>query len=141
MPNNLNSKKMRKNILNILLVTAVAFGFCSCVQDNLDPLTGKYPKPGEVNLTEAQVADIAKDGAKRTFSINFSGNGNTLAAKFIANDYFLPAASYTPADAEFAKKGNYLIGAGGTTLNGKAVASGSLNVTKDEDAYTMSGTV
>ena len=141
MPNNLNSKKMRKNILNILLVTAAAFGFCSCVQDNLDPLTGKYPKPGEVNLTEAQVADIAKDGAKRTFSINFSGNGNTLAAKFIANDYFLPAASYTPADAEFAKKGNYLIGAGGTTLNGKAVASGSLNVTKDEDAYTMSGTV
>lgn len=125
-----------------IALASVALFAAGCSQDALDDLTGKFPAPTVANYTSATANGVTKDASKRIFDVTFTGNsGETLNMKFVGDSYFLHAAAFTPSDAATAKKGNYIIGAGGSTYNSQAITEGVVTVDKNGDAYTLSGTI
>ena len=117
----------------------------SCVQDAIEPLTGKYEKPVRYELNKLVKNEVVKGEQTRTFNIILTNDSATLDIKFVGNKYFLPENGYTAAAADVAKNGNYLVGAGGSTftVNGNTVniENGTISVKQEEGQYTFQGTV
>jgi len=121
---------------------SIALFAASCSEDAIDDLTGKYPAPTATTYTTATDNGVTKDGTKRIFDVTFTGAaGETLNMKFVGDSYFLHAAAFTPSDATSAKKGNYIIGEGGSTYNSQAISEGVATIAKAGDDYTISGTL
>ena len=129
----------------ILATAASILALSSCVEEALSPLTGKYPKPESYELNTLVAQSVEKGEKTRTFTVEVSGQDASLKMKFVGDKYFLAAESYTAAPADAAKKGNYLVGNGGSTftIGGKEVGieSGTLVVKQNDADYEMSGTL
>lgn len=126
---------MKKNSI-VLLAVAALLGLGACTKTALDPLTGAFPAPKEVQFTSlAQMTNEKAENRIITLDLA-SAEGITLHAVFMAdkNVYYLPASIYTAADAATAKKGNFITGQ--TTIDGKAVSSGTITVEGDGGSGT-----
>lgn len=108
----------------------------SCVDDAIAPLTGKYEKPVVYEMNTLVSQSVEKGEKTRTFTVELANDEASLFMKFVGDKYYLNDAGYTAAPADAAKKGNYLVGNGGSTftLDGQAipVESGTLIVAQTE---------
>ena len=132
-----------KLLHKIFAAAASIMALSSCVQDAIDPLTGKYEKPVSYELNKLVKNEVVKGEQTRTFNIVLTDDTATLDIKFVGNKYFLPDNGYTAAAADAAKNGNYLVGTGGSTftVNGNTVniENGSISVKQEEGKYTFQG--
>ena len=135
---------MKRYCIPVILAASVALMAVSCQKSAIDPLTGIYAPASEVNLSSLSSNTVEKGESTRTFTLKFSGSSD-VQFTLVGNKYFLPANTYTVADAATAKNGNYI--GSMTTVAGKTVSSGSVVVSKSGDAnvyaqsdvYTISG--
>ena len=125
----------------------------ACNNKAVDDLKGIYPPPTDETAVSAVDLGIEKlSKSSRIFSVEFTmESGETLVMQMLGATYFLPTASYTPADYVSAKNGNYIVAtdmapgygsyfrkSDGTQYN---VTNGNLTVTKqgETDDYKVSG--
>ena len=126
----------------IYLISAfvLALGLVGCTRTELDPLTGVFPSPTEVTLSQAATVqlDAYKDDLdRRIFDLELSEAGNSLKATLVGDKYFLPANQYTEALDAVAQKGNFILGK--TSVNGRAVKQGTITVEMLSQADTEEG--
>ena len=128
-----------KLIYKLFAAAASILALSSCVEDAIEPMTGKYEKPvlHEMNTLASQ--SVEKGDKTRTFTVELSGENAKLTMKMVSDKYFLTDGSYTPATADAAKKNTYIVGNGGSSFNGVLVESGSLKVVQGEGTYSFSG--
>lgn len=108
---------------------------CSTADDAISDLKGIYSAPVDLTITGANVADKAKDGAIRTYTVDFTtAQGDAVHLVLVSNQYYLTANGYTYADAAVAKNGNFTTG---STINGAAVTDGTFALAKDGDNYVI----
>ncbi len=126
---------MKKN--NIILFASALLFLGACTDTALDPLSGVFPAPKEVQLSS--LSGMTNDkGANRIITVDLSSpDGVKLHAVFVAdkNVYFLPSSIYTAADAATAKKGNFI--STESTIDGKGIASGNITVEGDGVNYKV----
>lgn len=138
-------KNISKYIPLLLLVTL----FCGCDEDAIDPLTGKYPIPVEYTLNNLQSQDVSTLSNERyLFTLELTDDKNVLHLEMVGDLYYLPGQTYTlyvkgaENTDEYGGTGtfahSYFTAADGSS-NQAAIISGSLNVEKQEDNYTLSG--
>jgi hypothetical protein len=141
-----------KNILKIYMSAVMIAGlllFTACEQDAIEPLTGKYPVPGNYTLATLLSQDAVKSATTRIFTLELGSSSQHLSVEFAGNrlNHLLPAGNYTIADQSVAKAGNYIAGHdnGGTYwVNGNSrlkLTDGTIVVQVTGDTYTISGTV
>lgn len=138
-----------KNIckyIPLLLITL----FCGCTVDAIDPLTGKYPVPVEYTLDKLESQSVSTlTNSRYLFALTLTDDNNTLYLEMVGDVYYLPGQTYTlyvkgtePDADEYGGTGtfahSYFTAADGSA-NQTAIVSGSLNVEKQEDNYTLSG--
>lgn len=138
-----------KNIckyIPLLLITL----FCGCTVDAIDPLTGKYPVPVEYTLDKLESQSVSTlTNSRYLFALTLTDDNNTLYLEMVGDVYYLPGQTYTlyvkgiePNADEYGGTGtfthSYFTAADGSA-NQAAIVSGSLNVEKQEDNYTLSG--
>lgn len=126
---------------------AVLLAGSSCAESAIDDLHGIYKAPEDCKFTSAQSISVEKiDKGLRIFDVNFTTtDGDILNMKFVGDSYFLPASAFTPSSVNDVKKGNYVIGNGGSSFIPKgsspvSLTRGQVIVAKNGDDYTLSGT-
>ena len=128
-----------KLIYKVFAAAAGILALSSCVEDAIQPLTGKYEKPATYELNTLVAQSVEKGDKTRTFTVELSGSNATLSMKLVGDKYFLADGSYTPATADQAKKNTYIVGNGGTTFNNIPVESGSIKIAQGTGTYSFSG--
>ena len=128
-----------KLIYKVFAAAAGILALSSCVEDAIQPLTGKYEKPATYELNTLVAQSVEKGDKTRTFTVELSGSHATLSMKLVGDKYFLADGSYTPATADQAKKNTYIVGNGGTTFNNIPVESGSIKIAQGTGTYSFSG--
>ena len=128
-----------KLIYKVFAAAAGILALSSCVEDAIQPLTGKYEKPATYELNTLAAQSVEKGDKTRTFTVELSGSNATLSMKLVGDKYFLADGSYTPATADQAKKNTYIVGNGGTTFNNIPVESGSIKIAQGTGTYSFSG--
>ena len=128
-----------KLIYKVFAAAAGILALSSCVEDAIQPLTGKYEKPASYELNTLVAQSVEKGDKTRTFTVELSGSNATLSMKLVGDKYFLADGSYTPATADQAKKNTYIVGNGGTTFNNIPVESGSIKIAQGTGTYSFSG--
>ena len=128
-----------KLIYKVFAAAAGILALSSCVEDAIQPLTGKYEKPATYELNTLAAQSVEKGDKTRTFTVELSGSNATLSMKLVGDKYFLADGSYTPATADQAKKNTYIVGNGGTTFNNIPVESGSIKIAQGTGTYIFSG--
>ena len=128
-----------KLLYKLFAAAASILALSSCVENAIEPMTGKYEKPvlHEMNTLASQ--SVEKGEKTRTFTVELSGENAKLTMKMVGDKYFLADGSYTPATADAAKKNTYIVGNGGSSFNGVLVESGSLKVVQGEGTYSFAG--
>ena len=118
----------------------------SCVDDAVEPLTGKYTEPVLYDFDAVVSHSEEKQENRRLFAVQFTNaEGGELSVTFVGDTYYLHTAAFTAAVDTAAKKGNYILGKEYTSFKKSdtdasvAVENGTLNVTKDGDNYTVNG--
>lgn len=115
---------------------ASIFSSCSGVDDAISDLSGIYAAPTDLTITSATIADKTKDGSLRTYTIDFNtSEGKTITLALVSSQYYLATNGYTYAAAGSAKNGNFT---DGSTIDGKAITSGTFALTQDGEDYTIS---
>ena len=153
---------MKKTIKSFLVAAAALFAFTACTEEPaLDDLGGKYPAPDNYTMNTLLFEERVQGESVHNFNLivategltlegeTYSGNGAALSLKLLDNKSTLTTQSYTAAAADKAKKGNYLIGEGGSQLlvveNGtvtpKNIVSGEVIVTLFQEQYNLYGTL
>ena len=153
---------MKKTIKSFLVAAAALFAFTACTEEPaLDDLGGKYPAPDNYTMNNLLFEERVQGESVHNFNLivategltlegeTYSGNGAALSLKLLDNKSTLTTQSYTAAAADKAKKGNYLIGEGGSQLlvveNGtvtpKNIVSGEVIVTLFQEQYNLYGTL
>lgn len=132
-----------KSIYKYMVLAMMVGSFAGCDEDAIDPLTGKYAVPEEYTLTSMELQETEKlDSGNRVFTIEMSGDGNTLTVDFVSSVYYLVAETYTIADdntTALTYTNAYWTAADGSSTNAQLV-SGSLSVESDDnESYTVSG--
>lgn len=134
-------KKIKYLLMSVLIAAT------SCSESAIDDLQGIYKAPDDCQFTSAKSVSVDKiDKGLRVFDVNFtSSNGDVLNMKFVGDTYFLAGAAFTPAEAGALKKGNYIIGNGGSSYtpsgsSAKTINRGQVILGKEGDNYTISGT-
>lgn len=132
---------MKKYILYI----AAGVLALSCTKSAIDPLSADYPKPTTYNLNQFTPGERTKDeNGKFHFPLSITSSaGDQLNLVLVADTYYIPAITFSGGTSANVKAGNYLAdessfapaGESAKTLN----TEGTLNVTKVEDHYTVSG--
>jgi hypothetical protein len=130
-------------------MTAGLMLFAACEKEAIDPLDGKYPAPETCTLSGLVSQDMQKGASTRTFTLELGNSNQYLTVDFVGSrlSYFLAPGNYTIADQSVAKAGNYVAGYGdgGTywvTAGAKLkLIDGTISVTLNGDAYTISGIV
>ena len=134
-----------KLLYKLFAAAASILALVSCVEEAIEPLTGKYEKPVTYELNTVVKNEVIKGESTRTFNVVLTDNVAALDMKFVGNKYFLPDNGYTAATADKAKNGYYIVGNGGSTftLNGNTVGvdSGTLTVKQENGNYTFKGTL
>ncbi|MDR3286262.1 MAG: hypothetical protein LBT27_02310 [Prevotellaceae bacterium] len=155
-----------KHILKLFagtIVIAVICTFTACENDAIDHMSGKYPVPEDYALSNLLLQNVQKNESSRTVTLIVStsgltapnaGTGSYLTIEFLSPrlNHFLRDGSYTIANQSTARVGNYVEGynGGGTywvdVANGAEskklkVTDGTLSVGKNDDNYTIRGTV
>ena len=128
-----------KLIYKVFAAAAGILALSSCVEDAIQPLTGKYEKPATYELNTLVAQSVEKGDKTRTFTVELSGSNATLSMTLVGDKYFLADGSYTPATADQAKKNTYIVGNGGTTFNNIPVESGSIKIAQGTGTYSFSG--
>ena len=153
---------MKKTIKSFLVAAAALFAFTACTEEPaLDDLGGKYPAPDTYEMDNLLFEERVQGESVHNFNLivategltlegeTYSGNGAALSLKLLDNKSTLTTQSYTAAAADKAKKGNYLVGEGGSQLlvveNGtvtpKNIVSGEVIVTLFQEQYNLYGTL
>ena len=153
---------MKKTIKSFLVAAAALFAFTACTEEPaLDDLGGKYPAPDNYTMNNLLFEERVQGESVHNFNLivategltlegeTYSGNGAALSLKLLDNKSTLTTQSYTAAAADKAKKGNYLVGEGGSQLlvveNGivtpKNIVSGEVIVTLFQEQYNLYGTL
>ena len=126
-------------------VTAVML--CSCNEKAIDDLQGLYQAPEDLTFVSATDNGVEKVGKMtKLFNVAFAtANGDVLNMQFVGDTYYLQTGSYIPANAATATKGNdvvekcsYVRKGGGLAIG---LTRGILNVEKDNDNYSVSGSL
>ena len=132
-----------KALYKILAAAASILALSSCVEEAVAPLTGVYEKPVVYEMNTLVSQPVEKGEKTRTFTVEMSGTNSSMTMKFVGDKYYLHDAGYTAAPAAEAKKGNYIVGNGGSTftLNGNTVNidSGTMTVVQKEGNYSFHG--
>lgn len=128
-------KKLTSKIWAVMLLALVA----SCVDDAVEGLTGKYEAPTPVSLQSVTAGEAIKEKTRRIFPVTLGSGNDVLTMQFVGDSYYLPAATFNPAEEKDAKKGNYIVGANGSKYNDVAIVKGNMYVTKDGDNYGFKG--
>lgn len=119
---------------------------CSCENNAIDGLSGKYPIPKDVTLnTVKSLSDVkSTDGSMRYFTVQLTGENNEVfTAQFCcANTWYLEARTYTLATASTAVIGNF-VSDNTSYSNGSSTATisdANITVTKADDlVYSIDG--
>ncbi len=128
-----------KLIYKIFAAAASFLALSSCVENAIEPMTGKYEKPVVYEMNTLASQSVEKGDKNRTFTVELSGDNASMTLKMVSDKYFLADGSYTPAPADQAKKNTYIVGNGGTTFNSIPVETGSIKVAQGEGTYTFAG--
>ena len=128
-----------KLLYKVFAAVAGILALSSCVEDAIQPLTGKYEKPAAYELNTLVSQSVEKGDKTRTFTVEVSGSNATLSMKLVGDKYFIAGGSYTPSPADQAKKNTYIVGNGGTTFNNIPVESGSIKIVQGTGTYSFSG--
>ena len=128
-----------KLIYKIFAAAASILALSSCVENAIEPMTGKYEKPVVYEMNTLASQSVEKGDKNRTFTVELSGDNASMTLKMVSDKYFLADGSYTPAPADQAKKNTYIVGNGGTTFNNIPVETGSIKVTQGEGTYSFAG--
>lgn len=128
-----------KLIHKIFAAAASILALSSCVENAIEPMTGKYEKPVVYEMNTLASQSVEKGDKNRTFTVELSGDNASMTLKMVSDKYFLADGSYTPAPADQAKKNTYIVGNGGTTFNSIPVETGSIKVTQGEGTYSFAG--
>jgi hypothetical protein len=128
-----------KNIQKYLVFVALFAAFSACIEDSIDPLTGKYTAPAEYLLTSlASQSAVKHDDGTRSISLQLVADDAALNVDFVVNAHFLRENVYTLAPVETAKNGNYT----SAVFNAIAITAGAIYVRlTDENFYSISGTL
>ena len=153
---------MKKTIKSFLVAAAALFAFTACTEEPaLDDLGGKYPAPDNYTMNNLLFEERVQGESVHNFNLivategltlegeTYAGSGAALSLKLLDNKSTLTTQSYTAAAADKAKKGNYIIGEGGSQLlvveNGtvtpKNIVSGEVIVTLFQEQYNLYGTL
>ena len=153
---------MKKTIKSFLVAAAALFAFTACTEEPaLDDLGGKYPAPDNYTMNNLLFEERVQGESVHNFNLivategltlegeTYAGSGAALSLKLLDNKSTLTTQSYTAAAADKAKKGNYIIGEGGSQLlvveNGtvtpKNIVSGEVIVTIFQEQYNLYGTL
>ena len=153
---------MKKTIKSFLVAAAALFAFTACTEEPaLDDLGGKYPAPDNYTMNNLLFEERVQGESVHNFNLivategltlegeTYSGNGAALSLKLLDNKSTLTTQSYTAATADKAKKGNYIIGEGGSqilvvengTVTPKNIVSGEVIVTIFQEQYNLYGTL
>ena len=111
----------------IITLAAVLLTLVSCVDTELDPLTGMFPDAQEPVLTTLTESIFVKTDKNRVFTLKFSGDGGASVVASLVGpraQYYLEPNVYGPGETT----GCYLVGP--TTINGKTVKTGNITVQK-----------
>ncbi len=119
---------------------------CSCENNAIDGLSGKYPIPKDVTLnTVKSLSDVkSTDGSMRYFTVQLTGaNNEAFTAQFCcSNTWYLEARTYTMATASTAVIGNF-VSDNTSYSNGSSTATisdANITVTKaDNLVYSIDG--
>ena len=121
-------------IFGILL----GLGLASCTNTELDPLDGVFPSPTLIDYTSNATITAEKDDAgRRLFTIDITDGTTPLHAVLVGSKYSLTANQYTEAMDAVAKNGNFIVGK--TTIGGKNVKQGTIDVSIVEEKETSDG--
>jgi hypothetical protein len=121
-------------IIGILL----GLGLASCTNTELDPLNGVFPSPTLIEYTSnATIVGEKDDAGRRLFTIDITDGTTPLHAVLVGSKYSLTANQYTEANDAVAKNGNFIIGK--TTIGGKNVKQGTIDVSIVEEKETADG--
>lgn len=153
---------MKKTIKSFLVAVAALFAFSACTEvPAIDDLNGKYTEPDTYTMNSLLFEERVQGESVHNFNLivategltlegeAYAGSGAALSLKLLDNKSTLTTQSYTAATADKAKKGNYLIGEGGSQLlvveNGtvtpKNIVSGEVIVTIFQEQYNLYGTL
>lgn len=122
-----------KKIYTILALAALVLGFSSCVKSAVDELEGIYPEVESLNL-----GDVLSDGGiteQEGFNL-FKVEGKDLSFTLTGKNWYLEPGEYVFSTE---LKNHVLLST--STFQGKAITKGSVSVSKEGDAYTLSGLV
>ncbi len=128
----------------LLYITAGLLAL-SCTKSAIEPLSGKYPQPKTYTLTQLASSERIKDeNGKFHFPLSItSASGDQLNLVLMADTYYIPAITFSGAQAENAKAGNYIADESAFTPAGKTAKAlnteGTLSVTQKEEHYTIAG--
>lgn len=119
----------------------IAAGLClmavSCKKEELD-IASTFPLPSEITLNSLVSSDAYVDDAgRRIFDLVFTDGNTQMAVSLVGNKYFLTANQYTEAMQAIAQSGNFILGK--TSIDGKQVVQGTINVALDESVETDEG--
>ena len=133
---------MKLNFKHILAVAAI-MTLGSCTKDAVAPLTGMYEKPTVYEMNTLVSQSVEKGENSRIFTVELTDGAVSLTMKFVGDKYYLHDAGFTAATADAAKKGNYIVGSGGSTFNPGGnpvnVDKGTLTVAQSEGVYSFKG--
>lgn len=142
-----NNNKTMKNIFQLIsLSLMITLFFCSCENNAIDGLSGKYPIPKDITLsTIKSLSDVkSTDGSMRYFTVQLTGEKNeAFTAQFCcSNTWYLEARTYTFATASTAVIGNF-VSDNTSYSNGSSTATisdANITVTKaDNLVYSIDG--
>lgn len=120
-----------KKLLTTTLLIAGALSLFSCKKDDPKP---EEPKIVETSLTTLENKGVEAADALNIFSVEATNAaGDKFAAKFVGARSYLPAGIYRPGTTNAANVYK------DATFNGKTISEGEIEVTKNEDNYTLSG--
>lgn len=125
---------------NIILLAGLLVALTSCYKSKLDPLSGTFPTPTKVEATTVTASAEKLQSSYHLFTVDLVNGSNTVHLALVAEKYYLTTNTYTGAELDAAKKGNFILGS--TTVNSIEVTSGKVVVeqtalSETENIYTI----
>ena len=115
-------------------MACMVLGLTACYKSVLDPLSGVFPAPNQVEFTNG-TCEASKVDGKRYFELTLTEGSTTFKATLIGNQYYLTSNAYTEAEEADAKNGNFVLGK--TTVNGGQVKTGTITIGQNGEDYTL----
>ena len=109
----------------------------SCAKKELN-ISDYFPLPTEVTSNTTATVQAQKDeDSRRVFDLVITDGSSRFVTTLVGDKYFLTANQYTEAMDVVAKKGNFILEK--TSLDGKSVKSGNVNVKLTSSVETETG--